>query len=194
MEELQVQVLEGKAGAQVAYAFRYPATLSGRSPFDRYWRGVARQLARQAGREAGRFPTVFSGEWQETRRDGRFCSGFVDISRRIGHNDWTLWRVSATFSPKSPGPLSLGQLLGHDWQRPLQSLVLRRLEELSAGETPFFSTWRRQTARLLARGRYYLTPEGLCLWFPQETLAPKNAGLPTVLLPYDTLDIPDRLC
>ncbi len=194
MEELQVRVLEGRAGAQVVYAFRYPATLSGRSPFDRYWRGVARQLARQTGREAGRFPTIFSGEWQETRRDERFCSGFVDISRRVGHNDWSLWRVSATFSARSAAPVPLSRLLGRDWQRALQPIVLQRLEELSAGETPFFSTWRRQAAGLLARGRYYLTPEGLCLWLPQETLAPKNAGLPTVLLPYDTLDILERLC
>ena len=32
--------------------------------------------------------------------------------------------------------------------------------------------------------RIYLTGEGLCVWFPQEALGPKNAGLPTVLLPY----------
>ena len=33
-----------------------------------------------------------------------------------------------------------------------------------------------------------LTEEGLALWFPQESLAPRNAGLPTVLLPYAALE------
>ncbi len=194
MEELHIAVLEGRWGRQVEYAFRYPQTAAGRSPFDRFWRQTAQRLQRQAGRGPGRFPTVWACEWQETRRDGRFCSGFVDISRRIGHGDFTLWRISATFSPKSPAPLGLNALLGRDWQKALQPLVLQRLEAAAAGETPFFRGWQRRAGLLLAAGQYYLTAEGLCLWFPQEALGPKNAGLPTVILPYDTLDILGRLC
>lgn len=176
------------------YAFRYPQTGGGNTPFDRFWRQTARELERQARREPGRFPTTLACEWQETRRDDRFCSGFVDVSRRIGHSDWSLWRISATFSRKSPGPLPLRRLLGSDWQRPLQSFVIKGLNETAQGETPFFRGWQRRACALLRSGRYYLTGEGLCLWFPQETLGPKNAGLPTVLLPYDSLDILDRLC
>ncbi len=194
MEELQIQMLGGRAGRQVEYAFRYPQTASGRSPFDRFWRQTALQLRRQAVRQRERFPVTWSAEWQETRRDGRFCSGFVDVSRRIGHGDWSLWRISATFSPQSAGPLPLNVLLGRDWQKPLQPLVNKGLERAAAGETPFFHSWQRQASALLAKGRYYLTDQGLCLWFPQESLAPKNAGLPTVILPYDTLDILKRLC
>ena len=194
MEELQIALLEGRVGRQVEYAFRYPQTAGGKSPFDRFWRQTARNLQRQAQREPGRFPTILTCEWQETRRDEGFCSGFVDISRRVGHGDWSLWRVSATFSPKSTMPLILRQLLGCDWQRTLQPCVLQRLEEIAEGESPFFRGWQRRTAALLRAGRYYLTAEGLCLWFPQETLGPKNAGIPTVLLPYDSLDILNRLC
>ena len=194
MEELQIALLEGRIGRQVEYAFRYPQTAGGKSPFDRFWRQTACKLQRQAQREPGRFPTVLACEWQESRRDSRFCSGFLDISRKLGHSDWTLWRVSATFSLQSTGPLALRQLLEHDWQRTLQPFVLKRLEEVSTGETPFFRGWQRRAAVLLRGGRFYLTGEGLCLWFPQETLGPKNAGLPTVLLPYDSLDILRRLC
>ncbi len=193
MEELQIKLLEGRTGRQVEYAFRYPQTAAGRSPFDRFWRQTALSLRRQAGQEPGRFPTRLTGEWQETRRDERFCSGFLELSRRVGHGDWSLWRVSATFSPQSPAPVPLNRLLGRDWKMPLQPLVLQKLEDVAAGETPFFRDWRRRAIPLLGQGRYYLTPEGLCLWFPQEALAPKNAGLPTVILPYDTLDILNRL-
>lgn len=194
MEELQIALLEGRVGRQVEYAFRYPRTAGGKSPFDRFWRQTVRNLQRQAQREPGRFPTALACEWQETRRDGRFCSGFVDISRKLGYGDWSLWRVSATFSPQSTGPLTLRQLLGNDWQKALQPCVLQRLEGAAAGETPFFRGWQRRAAALLREGRFYLTGEGLCLWFPQETLGPKNAGLPAILLPYDSLDILGRLC
>lgn len=194
MEELQISLLEGRIGRQVEYAFRYPRTAGGKSPFDRFWRQTAHNLQRQAQREPGRFPTTLACEWQETRRDAHFCSGFLEISRRIGHGDWSLWRVSATFSPQSTGPQVLRQLLGRDWQKPLQAPVLQHLDEMSAGETPFFRGWQRRAATLLRDGRFYLTGEGLCLWFPQDTLGPKNAGLPTVLLPYDSLDILNRLC
>ena len=194
MEELQIALLEGRVGRQVEYAFRYPRTAGGKSPFDRFWRQTVRNLQRQAQREPGRFPTALACEWQETRRDGRFCSGFVDISRKLGYGDWSLWRVSATFSPQSTGPLTLRQLLGNDWQKALQPCVLQKLEGAAAGETPFFRGWQRRAAALLREGRFYLTGEGLCLWFPQETLGPKNAGLPAILLPYDSLDILRRLC
>ena len=190
MEDLCIRVLEGRWGRQVEYALRYPQTAAGNTPFDRWWRRQAEAVCRAAAREPGRFPTRFCSEWQETRRDGRFVSGFLEVSRCIGHGDWTLWRISATFSPEYPHPLRLQQLLGRDWQKALQPFILQQLEELSAGETPFFRNWRRRCRP----GGYYLTPEGLCLWFPQEQLAPKNAGLPTILLPYDGLDILRPLC
>lgn len=193
MEDLRIAVLEGRCGTQVKYAFRYPQTASGRTPFDRSWRQTAAGLQRQAGREPGRFPTALASEWQETRRDERFCSGFLDISRRIGHGDWSLWRVSATFSGTGAGPLPLWRLLGRDWPARLRTPVLERLAA-AEGESLFFRNWQGKAAALLGRGRYYLTGEGLCIWFPQEALGPKNAGLPTVLLPYNTLDILRPLC
>ena len=194
MEELQMALLEGCVGRKVEYAFRYPQTAGGKSPFDRFWRQTAYSLQKQAQREPGRFPTALACEWQETRPNGRFCSGFVDISRKLGYGDWSLWRVSATFSPQSAAPLTLRQLLGHDWQKALQPHILQKLEAAAAGETPFFRGWQRRAVALLREGRFYLSGEGLCLWFPQETLGPKNAGLPTVILPYDSLDILGRLC
>ena len=190
MEDLLLRRLEGRWGTRVTYELHYPATAAGNTPFDRWWRQQAEAVRRTAARERGHFPTRYAAEWQETRRDGRFCSGFLDVSRCIGHGDWTLWRISATFTKESPHPLTLRQLLSCDWQTALQPMIFRKLEGLSMGETPFFRNWRR---RCRPRG-YYLTPEGLCLWFPQEQLGPKNAGLPTILLPYDSLDILRRLC
>ncbi len=194
MDELNIAVLQGHWGGQVEYAFRYPQTPAGRSPFDRFWLGQAQMLQSRCRREPGHFPTSFASEWQETRRDGRFVSGFLDISRRVGPDSWDLWRISATFTRSSSRPLRLESLLKSDWKTALQSHVLKALNEISEGETPFFRGWQRRVQGQLGQQRFYLTGEGLCLWFPQETLAPRAAGLPTVLLPYDRLDILRPLC
>lgn len=185
MKELHIRVLEGRWGSQVEYALRYPSTDTGGTPFDRYWRQRMEAVRRHAARETGRFPTRYSAEWQETRRDKRFCSGFIDISRRVGHGDWTLWRSSATFGPVGSRPLTMNSLLGQNWRKALQPLILQRLEGAAEGEVPFFRGWQRRAGAFLDAGRFYLTGEGLCIWFPQESLAPKNAGLPTVILPYE---------
>lgn len=188
MEELQIRLLEGSLNERVTWAFRYPATQQGNTPFDRWWLQRARQLRQWAAREPGRYPTACFSEWQETRRDKRFCSGFLEVSRRIGHGDWTLWRISATFGPTGGRPLLLSSLLGLNWKTTLQPLVLKRLELISEGESPFFRGWQRRAGAFLDGQRFYLTDQGLCIWFPQEALGPRNAGLPTVLLPYDCLE------
>lgn len=188
MEELQIRLLEGQGARGVTFAFRYPSTVQGNTPFDRWWLQRIRQLRQWALRTPRGHPTAYFSEWQETRRDGRFCSGFLDVSRRVGHGDWSLWRISATFGPTGGRPILMSALLGHDWKTTLQSPLLQRLQSVSQGETIFFRGWQRRACAFLDGGRYYLTDQGLCVWFPQESLAPKNAGLPTVLLPYDSLE------
>lgn len=187
MEELQIRTLEGTANRRVTYAFRYPST-GGDTSFDRWWLQRAQQLRHWAGRLPGQYPTACFSEWQETRRDGRLCSGFLDISRRVGHGDWTLWRISATFPAAGGRPLLLSSLLGQRWKTAVQPLVVQKLQTVAQGETPFFRGWQRRMAAFLDGRRFYLTGEGVCIWFPQESLGPKNAGLPTVLLPYDCLE------
>lgn len=188
MEELQIRILEGSVGSRVTFAFRYPSTGGENPAFDRWWLQRAGQLRQWAAREPARHPTACFSEWQETRRDGRFCSGFLEVSRRIGHGDWSLWRISATFGPGSGRPLLLSSLLGTNWKATLQPLILQRLDPITKGESPFFRGWQRRACAFLDGRRFYLTGEGLCIWFPQEALGPKNAGLPTVLLPYGCLE------
>lgn len=184
MEELEIRLLEGQWRGQVQYELRYPATPGGGTAFDRYWQRSAALVRRQCSREMGRFPTRYASEWQETRRDGRLQSGFLDISRCIGHGDWTMWRLSATFSHGGNRQLLMHDLLGGRWKQLLWPQALERMEAMQK-ETPFFVGWQRRMAAAMDGRKFYLTEQGLCLWFPQQVLGPKNVGLPTVLLPYD---------
>ena len=184
MEELEIKLLEGQWGKQVQYALRYPATLGGGTAFDRCWQRNIELVRRQCGREQGRFPTRYASEWQETRRDSRLQSGFLEISRCIGYGDWTLWRVSATFSYGGNRQLLLYDLLGRGWKQVLWPLAVRQMAQAQE-ETLLFANWQRRMAAAMDARRFYLTDTGLCLWFPQQVLGPKNAGLPTVHIPYD---------
>ena len=107
MNELNIRQVEGRGRQQVEYALRYPATDGGNTPFDRYWQGQIQQLRYQLARDAGRFPTRYTSEWQLTRQDIRFCSGFLEVYRKVGHSDWSMWRIAGTFAPKSERPLPL---------------------------------------------------------------------------------------
>ena len=84
--------------------------------------------------------------------------------------------------------MTVSNLLGSNWKIALQPLILQQLEPIAEGESTFFRGWRRRAAAFLDGRRFYLTDQGACIWFPQEALGPRNAGLPTVLLPYDCLE------
>ena len=88
------------------------------------------------------------------------------------------WRESRVLRPFLPGR-----------QQQLRPLLEQRLADLARqAETPFFRAPALRLPAALRSGGYYLTEEGLALWFPQESLAPRNAGLPTVLVPYGALE------
>lgn len=194
MKELHIRSSKGKGRGQVTYELHWPTTEMGNTPFDRYWRGQIQQVYRQLTVDPGYIATHYTAEWQLTRQDLRFCSGFLEIYRKVGHSDWSMRRIGGTFSSKSRSALPLQTLVGTNWKKALQPLIFQEMEKLLEAETPFFSDWKWFAAHGLSEYRYYLTGEGLCLWFPQELLGPKNAGLPTVILPYDCLDILGRLC
>ena len=111
------------------------------------------------------------------------------MSRRTGFADWRLLRISATFLAGEPRPAPLSALFLPGRQQQLRPLLEQKLADLARQtETPFYRCPAQGLPAALRSGGYYLTEEGLALWFPQESLAPRNAGLPTVLLPYAALE------
>lgn len=186
--EITTGVLSGRAG-MTEYALRYPVAHEGAAAFDRWWLKQAEALRRRCIREGGQLPTHWAAEWQETLQSPRAVSGFLDVSRRTGFADWRLLRISATFLAGEPRPAPLSALFLPGRQQQLRPLLEQKLADLARQtETPFYRCPAQGLPAALRSGGYYLTEEGLALWFPQESLAPRNAGLPTVLLPYAALE------
>lgn len=185
-EKIETGLLSGRAG-MTEYALHYPKTGSN-AQFDRWWLHEVEQLRRKCIQMAGAQSAFYAAEWQETLQSPKALSGFLDISCKRGYANWQMWRVSATFLAEMTRPAPLGALFFPGRQRQLAPMLEAAVEQLAKQtETPFFRGAAQKALLLLSSGGYYLTGEGLALWFPQETLAPRNAGLPTVLLPYEML-------
>lgn len=156
--------------------------------FNAFWRGRLRRLRQRAAAADTAFPMRMTADWQETRLDGQTVSGFLEIALCTGYADWRLERISATFLRGRRGNIPLGALLTVEGRRRLPPLTSEKVEQLSRqGETPFFPPRMRREETVLRPYRYYLTGEGLAIWFPQESIAPRTAGLPTVFFPFDEL-------
>lgn len=183
---VRLETLEDARG-NVQLCLRYPQ-LEGGGGENAFWRWQALTLREQLLRRPAGILTEIQGEWQETRRDALAYSGFLELHRRAGYADVRMERHSATFLSGGRGPAGLSQLFSAGGAKRLPALCARKVEELSQmGETPFFRECGRLAAGLLRRDRYYLTGEGLAVWFPQESIAPRAAGIPTVFFPFDEL-------
>ena len=185
--EPKTVLLEGRLG-QNDYSIRYPQIDGGRPAFDRFWQQQAFFLRLQCGREQGHYPVELSADWQETRRDEMAASGFLEIRKRIGRADWRLSRISAVFLPGGYHPATMESLFLPGKCRQLPAAAGKKLQILSAeGETPFFRDAPQKGRRLFLQQQFYLTGEGLAVWYPPELLAPRIAGLPTVFFPFEEL-------
>ena len=80
--------------------------------------------------------------------------------------------LSAFFPAKTP------------WKRHLLALAASELERReTAGVIRLREDWRRQLRRKFNPNHFYLTAEGIVLFYPVYTLSPSSI-IPTILLPY----------
>ena len=84
-----------------------------------------------------------------------------------------------------PLPLSAFFPSHSNWRR---QLLTQAAEEIcrreAAGTSLFREDWRRRLRRSLNSRNFYLTGEGLAIFFPMYALAPAAEGIPTFLIPY----------
>lgn len=83
-------------------------------------------------------------------------------------------------------PLALGELFpaGFPWRRWVLEEAARQLRaRQAAGEARFWPDWEHRLARCFDPERFYLTEEGVAVFFPLYALGPHVEGLPTVFLP-----------
>lgn len=77
------------------------------------------------------------------------------------------------------------------WRRRLLDAAAEQMEErIEHGLAHCHENWRRELRRTFHSHHFYLTQDGLCFFFPPDTIAPAAAGIPTFSVPYDAQNGP----
>lgn len=206
--ELTMEALRGAVGDPLllSYDIEYPRLLSLRPAAQRVnsfcaararaaehfaCTAVLAEARRQQSALGDSFePLEISGSTQVMRNGGGLLSGFTDGYRRMGARGARLTRLSRTFDLQTGREVPLPELFrqGVPWRERIFSLLDEELYIRQRAEPgAYYRTAASICRKKLFGHSYYLADDGLAIWFPQETIAPGNTGIPTVLVRYDTL-------
>ena len=148
---------------------------------------VARRQFRAIHGYGAFYPVEISASFQVMKNSGGLFSLFNDTYFQLRHNGYKMSRTSKTYDMITGSALLLPQLFKH---RSLfrQSLIreLRAKIEEEDDKTPgcYFSDWGDIFQHKISDSGYYLTEEGIVIYFQPETIAGLNAGMPSFMIPY----------
>ena len=92
------------------------------------------------------------------------------------------WDLTSGF----PLPLSACCPRTYPWRKQLLAELTRTVRsQEAAGASRFYENWHRALRQHLNPRNFYLTEQGLALFYPMQTIAPSLAGLPVFRIPYD---------
>ena len=128
--------------------------------------------------------------WQITFQDSHFLSLYTQSEESGEGHIWRLRRgdtwdlaggypvpLSDFFPPRSP------------WKQQILGQAEKEIRKLESAGTAQYHVHRRQELRQHFNPRnYYLTPEGLTVFFPMCTIAPAFEGIPVFSFSPDTLN------
>ncbi len=101
----------------------------------------------------------------------------------------TLRRLSGTYLTCSGQSLSLDQILAGDTQTASQQVVNCFAQLIQNNPQQFYPNAQDTLPNLTNKVGFYLSGKQICLYLPQETIAPRAYGFPEVSLPYDQQDL-----
>lgn len=131
--------------------------------------------------------------YEITCQDGRFLSLYTQSREATTPGQTLLTRRGDTWDLAAgyPVPLSAFFPPRSPWRRQILTLAaeeIRRRER--SGAARYHEDWPRLLRRRFNPQNYYLTPEGLTVFYPMYAIAPPAEGIPTFLLPYGGADGP----
>ncbi len=72
------------------------------------------------------------------------------------------------------------------WRKRILQFAAAQIEDWETqGIARYHDNWRSELRRAFHPHSFYLTPDGLCFFFPPESIAPAVEEIPTFCLPYD---------
>ena len=113
---------------------------------------------------------------------------YTDTVERCGGGRLVL-RRSETWDLSDGSLVPLSRLFpgGISWCRRLLGSVADRIRlQQEQGIAGYHPDWKRRVRTSFSADRFYLTEEGLCLFYQMYAIAPAAEGVPVFILPWDT--------
>lgn len=121
------------------------------------------------------------------------CDGlsslYVDVTERQNGTRPLTVRTAETWELRSGTPKTLSEFFPPRlfWKKPIiEALQRQALDRLQGGESLLFEDVETRVASYFSAKRFYLTEEGLSLFYPMWSLGSPAEGIPVFLLPLPT--------
>ena len=146
-----------------------------------------RALAEKAG---GFAPYELQWTVAVTWRHRGLLSLVEDRTLRLGLRGTCRSRRSVTLQEQTGQPVPLARLIDLPRSRKrILARVLVQAEALNADGCSLYRDWRRRCIVGFHPERYYLTGDGIVIWYPWLFLGPAGIGSPSFLVPWSDLDM-----
>ncbi len=189
------------------YELNYPQ-LQGRTPGIGYINAQTRAWLKQWENRALRhYVPLMRAQWRDLGASG-FSSGqisssydvlynragvlsfFIDVHVNLRHEGQFSRRMGATYMLRSGARLPLSALFrpGTAWHKPMMQALHRQIErEQNGAEGSYDRDWRKHCQRGLDPYNFYITEQGIVLFFAQYSIAGTLSGIPSFLVSYEQL-------
>lgn len=124
--------------------------------------------------------------YQITYHDSHFLSLYTQ-SNETGSCQRLKLRRGDTWDLSTGYPVPLSDFFPDhaSWKRQLLKLAADEIQQQEqAGLSMYHENWRKLLRRHFNPQNYYLTDEGLAIFFPMYAIAPPAEGIPVFLMPY----------
>jgi hypothetical protein len=115
-----------------------------------------------------------------------FLSIFSDIYEFTGGAHGNTVRHADTWSLITGRRVQMGDFFINTTYQSiiLGSIIAQINEQLTKGNNIYFDDYQKNVFKYFDERNFYLTPEGLAVFFPLYTIAPYSSGLVTFVVPY----------
>lgn len=157
---------------------------------------IARKQHRLLFPNGGFAPLRIATSVQIMLNTEKIVSVFKDTYTDLRHEGSGLSRISRTFDMRSGRQITLRQVFGRN--NILRQSVFEQLHEQISRQCEinpgcYFTNWESLYSNALSESSFYLTEDGLVLFFPADTIASANAGIPSFMVTYSQVIGLDRI-
>lgn len=121
-----------------------------------------------------------------TLQDDSFLSFRIQASETHGNYKLCHLCWGDTWDVHTGAPCTLRQLLGKEHAKNtylMEQITAQALEQQQSGERFFLNHWQTSLRRQFRTREFWLTPNELCIAFPQSTICPAVEGSPYFTIP-----------